>query len=1406
MTIGDNNTLTKTQTSGWGNAGAILDTALLDADQPPSIISGAPNNYAIRHAFGLSVTPNVDHYADMAYCLVIEETGAIRLYENGSLIGTLYEGETPKIGDRYFFEYEFRGIGVTPYLHVKSLRVRTARDKKKHLVYTFTNPVEAKYVATAIYTPAGVSNFDIQLSGNLIPSIGDIPDSAQNLTNATYNATNGTLASTGGTGWGSSGASVVGLDAGQDGGWYFKFSGNGAIGLNTEDTDDTADSIPMHIRIEEDNDAFIYHGATLIGAITDVSPTDTVFVGRINGIPVIRTSSGGSVETFSGAPDSLKNGAVILDTAFQHNVAPSTVSELLFFGGLTIQHYPEGGIIPVTITNLDSAYVGLNRADEIPKFTIDTPTAGQILGYNASLEVVNMAAPISGERVSEYAGFAEAVSAIGATPTTLHIDANANCSTPTVVPATLTIEQEGNFKITKTGTGSIEFEGIGVKYPMAGRPLFASFADGDVFWSGTEYPRWISSELFDTGNNSETDRVSRCNEALDGKSTTIFVFPRVMTSAVFLKDGHSLIFMEGVHENDYEHPQFLDYTPYMPLSNCIVEGMPNAILEQSSVFGSGGLIYTQDHAINVTIRNLYAKGIGTTFDGADSTFLIRNGTNCHIIDCVADDYPAYNFSILDTDGTTEHCSIRRTRIFGATSLTQNIACTGGEHIEISDNYILFKDYPTTVACTAIDVEPNDTGASLKHLKLLRNTIDVRNLSGGGAFTGITVQATNRQGLEDVTIADNTILANELYTSAGDLNTSGISLIGADGFDLARNYVQGLERYGAIATVQQSRRGEIHNNRSLAGNGNIRLIASQGNKVYENSNTPTGNGIQDTCVLEETSIHHAVVYRNGSVVRLFFDVYGSQQGRGYKHYAGEKVYVNTAPFTISSIDFSYINNIRLTLSGAPEILSVSKTIAPTDINTTTNEITITAHGWITGQPVVLMIGTTAPTPLTNDTLYYVIRIDDNTIKLAYSLANAFAGTAYDITDQGTGNHTLSTTAYNVASTSFNTTTNEITMTGHGLVTGATLYFFTGGTVPTGLTNYRDYWVIRVDNDKIKLANTYADAIAGTAVDFSTQGTNAHLLLPQVTVPSTDNEFYNNPLPDYATLVLDNYSTSIERSAPNPSIVAVNGSFSIPVLKFGRTYDNTNATILARGTLPSNAPNGAEYSFYVGDTVGMQIIASGGLKIRDGADLSDVNGFIHSATIGSMLTLKRIANEWVAKKSGTWNVYALADSTLIYKIDSGRTTGGTVDGVLQDTYYTGGSVASQAQTWNLSLVPNPLPDAVYDTIRYGYGSFQYDFTGLDSNDAHIIRLHFGVPDPTYLPTYTIMDFEINDVQVLDAYCPALAIQALIGTVINTPYATYLEFVVPSGSTSLKVEIIKDALGSQCLLSGIELYSVP
>ena len=80
----------------------------------------------------------------------------------------------------------------------------------------------------------------------------------------------------------------------------------------------------------------------------------------------------------------------------------------------------------------------------------------------------------------------------------------------------------------------------------------------------------------------------------------------------------------------------------------------------------------------------------------------------------------------------------------------------------------------------------------------------------------------------------------------------------------------------------------------------------------------------------------------------------------------------------------------------------RTIATSAVSTAANTITIASHGILTGTKLTYQDGSgTALAGLTDNTAYFAVVVDANTIKVASSLSNAQAGTTIALT--GTGNN-------------------------------------------------------------------------------------------------------------------------------------------------------------------------------------------------------------------------------------------------------------------------------------------------------------------------------------------------------------------------------------------------------------------
>lgn len=67
---------------------------------------------------------------------------------------------------------------------------------------------------------------------------------------------------------------------------------------------------------------------------------------------------------------------------------------------------------------------------------------------------------------------------------------------------------------------------------------------------------------------------------------------------------------------------------------------------------------------------------------------------------------------------------------------------------------------------------------------------------------------------------------------------------------------------------------------------------------------------------------------------------------------------------------------------------------------------------------------------------------------------------------------------------------ITLTAHGLNTGDAMYFTTTGALPTGLAANTRYFAIRIDANTLRVATSYANAVAGTAITTTGSQSGVH----------------------------------------------------------------------------------------------------------------------------------------------------------------------------------------------------------------------------------------------------------------------------------------------------------------------------
>ena len=197
-------------------------------------------------------------------------------------------------------------------------------------------------------------------------------------------------------------------------------------------------------------------------------------------------------------------------------------------------------------------------------------------------------------------------------------------------------------------------------------------------------------------------------------------------------------------------------------------------------------------------------------------------------------------------------------------------------------------------------------------------------------------------------------------------------------------------------------------------------------------------------------------------------------------------------------------------------------------------------------------------------------------------------AITISDGGTGytSGTISVAVdpatqnnFTASSTFVSTSANTVTLSGHPLETGDEVtYNNGGGTSIGGLTSTSNYFVIRVDNDTVKLAANLSDANAGNAISLTSFGSGTHYFQGQTAVLGT---------PVISAGVIQSIAVTSKGSgygnAPGINITdSGSGLNAIAIASFGRAVSSINVT--TAGTYASGSAPNISFTPATGDTTG------------------------------------------------------------------------------------------------------------------------------------------------------------------------------------------------------------------------------
>ena len=191
-----------------------------------------------------------------------------------------------------------------------------------------------------------------------------------------------------------------------------------------------------------------------------------------------------------------------------------------------------------------------------------------------------------------------------------------------------------------------------------------------------------------------------------------------------------------------------------------------------------------------------------------------------------------------------------------------------------------------------------------------------------------------------------------------------------------------------------------------------------------------------------------------------------------------------------------NNIKLSQSlNGPAIdftsagLGTSHSFLYVVVNLVEDSLYIPGHGYVTGTKITYGNGGGASIGgLTNNTTYFVNKVDDNIIKLT----NTVGGSIINLTTLGSGNHTLTTNAVDFSNAG--SLANSLAIPDHGFSQGELVqYDSVGQTAIGGLVSGNPYYIILIDGNNIALASSLQNSIDGVRVDLTTAGVGTHKVL-------------------------------------------------------------------------------------------------------------------------------------------------------------------------------------------------------------------------------------------------------------------------------------------------------------------------
>ena len=207
-------------------------------------------------------------------------------------------------------------------------------------------------------------------------------------------------------------------------------------------------------------------------------------------------------------------------------------------------------------------------------------------------------------------------------------------------------------------------------------------------------------------------------------------------------------------------------------------------------------------------------------------------------------------------------------------------------------------------------------------------------------------------------------------------------------------------------------------------------------------------------------------------------------------------------------------------------------------------------FVTGDAVKYVSTGGAAGGLTSGALYYFIRTAADEGQLATTRDNALALIAIELSSAGSGVQTLERMPVVTADAATDRLTFEYR--DDRLFTGDGVQVETSGTLPSGISAATTYYAIRISGGEIQLATSYANAMAGTAINITSSGSGVHRLkLVDEVRYATNGSFTLDMAPrDIITQLTDSMAGRTVKIGGTWRIIA--GAYTAPAITLTDTH--------------------------------------------------------------------------------------------------------------------------------------------------------------------------------------------------------------------------------------------------------------